>query len=100
MRRVVVTGLGIVSSLGNNKAEVKHSLYEGLSGITFQQEYADRGFRSQVAGNVKLDLEGLIDRKLMRFMAKGHAYSWMALQEAIKDANLPHEMGFRIFAPA
>jgi 3-oxoacyl-[acyl-carrier-protein] synthase I len=92
MRRVVVTGLGIVSSLGNNKAEVKQSLFDGKSGITFQQEYADRGFRSHVAGNVKLDLEGLIDRKLMRFMAKGHAYSWIALQEAIADSNLPPEL--------
>ncbi|MGQ0442649.1 MAG: beta-ketoacyl-ACP synthase I [Methylophilaceae bacterium] len=92
MRRVVVTGLGIVSSLGNNKAEVKQSLFDGKSGITFQQEYAERGFRSQVAGNVKLDLEGLIDRKLMRFMAKGHAYSWVALQEAIADSNLPPEL--------
>jgi 3-oxoacyl-[acyl-carrier-protein] synthase I len=54
MRRVVITGLGIVSSLGNNKAEVKESLYAGKSGITFQQEYADRGFRSHVAGNVKI----------------------------------------------
>ncbi len=92
MRRVVVTGLGIVSSLGNNKAEVKDSLFAGRSGISFQQEYADRGFRSHVAGNVKLDLEGLIDRKLMRFMAKGHAYSWVALQEAIADAKLPHDL--------
>jgi 3-oxoacyl-[acyl-carrier-protein] synthase I len=92
MRRVVITGLGIVSSLGNNKTEVKQSLFEGKSGITFQQEYADHGFRSHVAGNVKLDLEGLIDRKLMRFMAKGHAYTWIALQEAIADANLPKEL--------
>jgi 3-oxoacyl-[acyl-carrier-protein] synthase I len=92
MRRVVVTGLGIVSSLGNNKAEVKQSLFDGKSGITFQQEYADRGFRSHVAGNVKLDLTDLIDRKLMRFMAKGHAYSWIALQEAIADSNLPPEL--------
>lgn len=92
MRRVVVTGIGIVSSLGNNKSEVLESLREGKSGITFQQEYADRGFRSHIAGNVKLDIEGLIDRKLMRFMAKGHAYAWIALQEAIADANLPHTM--------
>ncbi|NBQ84905.1 MAG: beta-ketoacyl-ACP synthase I [Methylophilaceae bacterium] len=93
MRRVVVTGLGIVSSLGNNKAEVKDSLYHGRSGITFQQEYADRGLRSHVAGSVKnLDIEALIDRKLLRFMAKGHAYAWLAMQEAIADANLPEEM--------
>ena len=92
-RRVVVTGLGIVSSLGNNKAEVKDSLYHGRSGITFQQEYADRGLRSHVAGSVKnLDIEALIDRKLLRFMAKGHAYAWLAMQEAIADANLPEEM--------
>jgi 3-oxoacyl-[acyl-carrier-protein] synthase-1 len=93
MRRVVVTGLGIVSSLGNNKAEVKDSLYEGRSGITFQQEYADRGLRSHVAGSIKnLDIEALIDRKLLRFMAKGHAYAWLAMQEAIADSKLPEEL--------
>ncbi|MFM8759591.1 MAG: beta-ketoacyl synthase N-terminal-like domain-containing protein, partial [Methylophilaceae bacterium] len=76
MRRVVVTGMGIVSSLGNNQQEVKQSLYEGRSGITFQPEYAERGLRSHVAGSIKnLDLEALIDRKLFRFMAKGHAYA-------------------------
>ncbi len=93
LRRVVVTGFGIVSSLGNNKKEVKDSLYEGRSGITFQQEYADRGMRSHVAGSVKnLNIEELIDRKLLRFMAKGHAYAWIAMQEAIADANLPKEL--------
>ncbi len=92
MRRVVVTGMGIVSSLGNNKSEVLDSLRSGRSGITFQQEYADQGLRSQVAGSIKLDVQELIDRKLMRFMAKGHAYAWLALQEAIADANLPLEM--------
>lgn len=93
MRRVVVTGMGIVSSLGNNKAEVKDSLYLGRSGITFQQEYADRGLRSHVAGSIKnLDIEALIDRKLLRFMAKGHAYAWLAMQEAIADSALPEEM--------
>jgi 3-oxoacyl-[acyl-carrier-protein] synthase-1 len=82
-----------VSSLGNNKAEVKDSLYHGRSGITFQQEYADRGLRSNVAGSIKnLDIEALIDRKLLRFMAKGHAYAWLAMQEAIADAKLPEEM--------
>jgi 3-oxoacyl-[acyl-carrier-protein] synthase-1 len=93
MRRVVVTGMGIVSSLGNNKVEVKDSLYEGRSGITFQREYADRGLRSHVAGSIKnLDIEALIDRKLLRFMAKGHAYAWLAMQEAIADSALPEEM--------
>lgn len=92
MRRVVVTGFGIVSSLGNNKSEVLDSLREGRSGITFQQEYADRGLRSQVAGSVKLNVQELIDRKLMRFMANGHAYAWIAMQEAIADASLPPEL--------
>ncbi|MDZ4212620.1 MAG: beta-ketoacyl synthase N-terminal-like domain-containing protein, partial [Methylotenera sp.] len=93
MRRVVITGLGIVSSLGNNKDEVLASLKAGQSGITFQPEYAERGLRSQVAGSIKnLNIEELIDRKLLRFMAKGHAYAWIALQEAIADANLGEEL--------
>jgi len=93
MRRVVVTGLGIVSSLGNNKAEVLDSLREGRSGITYQPEYAEQGMRSQVAGSVRnLDIESLIDRKLLRFMANGHAYAWIAMQEAIADAGLPEDL--------
>ena len=92
MRRVVVTGMGRVSSLGNNKSEVLKSLQQGRSGITFQQEYADKGLRSHVAGSVKnLNLQELIDRKLLRFMASGHAYAWIAMQEAIADAGLPAE---------
>jgi 3-oxoacyl-[acyl-carrier-protein] synthase I len=92
MRRVVVTGMGIVCSIGNNKAEVLNSLKEGRSGITFQPEYAAQGLRSHVAGSVKnLDVEALIDRKLMRFMANGHAYAWIAMQEAIADAGLPED---------
>jgi 3-oxoacyl-[acyl-carrier-protein] synthase I len=93
MRRVVVTGMGIVSSLGNNKSEVLDSLHEGRSGITYQPEYAEMGLRSHVAGSIKgLDLAALIDRKLMRFMAKGHAYAWLAMQEAIADAQLAKEL--------
>lgn len=93
MKRVVITGLGIVSSLGNNKNEVKNSLFEGRSGITHQPEYAERGLRSHVAGSIKnLNIQELIDRKLLRFMAKGHAYSWIAMQEAIADASLPEEL--------
>jgi 3-oxoacyl-[acyl-carrier-protein] synthase-1 len=93
MRRVVVTGFGIVSSLGNNKAEVLASLKAGKSGITYQPEYAAMGLRSHVAGSIKnLNVEELIDRKLMRFMAKGHAYAWLAMQEAITDSQLPEEM--------
>jgi 3-oxoacyl-[acyl-carrier-protein] synthase I len=92
MKRVVITGLGIISSLGNNKTEVKDSLYAGRSGISFQPEYAERGLRSHVAGSIKnLNLEELIDRKLLRFMAKGHAYAWLAMQQAIEDANLAEE---------
>jgi len=92
LRRVVITGLGIVSSLGNNQSEVKDSLYHGKSGITFQPEYAERGLRSQVAGSVSINYEELIDRKLLRFMAKGHAYAWIAMQEAIKDAQLSEDL--------
>jgi 3-oxoacyl-[acyl-carrier-protein] synthase-1 len=93
MRRVVITGFGIVSSLGNNKAEVLASLKSGQSGITYQPEYAAMGLRSHVAGSIKnLKVEELIDRKLMRFMAKGHAYAWLAMQEAIADSQLPEEM--------
>ena len=92
-RRVVVTGLGIVSSLGNNKKEVQDSLYHARSGITFQPDYAAMGLRSHVAGSIKnLNLEELIDRKLFRFMAKGHAYAWLAMQEAIADSDLSETM--------
>ena len=76
MRRVVVTGMGIVSSLGNNVSEVSESLKNSKSGITFQEEYKNRGLRSHVAGSINLNTEDLIDRKLFRFMADGHAYAW------------------------
>ena len=92
MRRVVVTGLGIVSSIGNNKTEVLDSLRAGRSGISHQPEYAEQGLRSHVAGSVRLDVADLIDRKLLRFMADGHAYAWLAMQEAIADAGLPPEL--------
>jgi len=92
VKRVVVTGLGIVSSLGNNAKEVATSLRETKSGITFQPEYQEHGLRCQVAGSVNINVEELIDRKLLRFMAKGHAYAWIALQEAIDDARLPEEL--------
>ena len=88
MKRVVVTGIGIVSSIGNNYAEVKDSLFNSKSGITFQPEYAERGLRSNVAGSLNIEPAELIDRKLHRFMAKGHAYAWIAMQEAIADAKL------------
>ena len=88
MKRVVVTGIGIVSSIGNNYTEVKESLFNSKSGILFQPEYAERGLRSNVAGSLKIEPAELIDRKLYRFMAKGHAYAWIAMQEAIADAKL------------
>lgn len=92
MRRVVITGMGIVSSLGNNVSEVEESLQNAKSGITFQPEYAVHGLRSQVAGSININIEELIDRKLLRFMAKGHAYAWIAMQEAIADSRLPEEL--------
>ncbi len=88
MRRVVITGLGIVSSIGNNKEEVVQSLRDGRSGIEFSQEYADLGFRSQVHGTVKLDLDSVVDRKARRFMGDGAAYNFVAMEEAIADAGL------------
>ncbi|MCG8543527.1 MAG: beta-ketoacyl-ACP synthase I, partial [Alphaproteobacteria bacterium] len=88
MRRVAVTGLGIVSSIGNDKTEVLDSLKEGRSGITYCEEYAERGFRSHVHGSVDIDIEAHIDRKLRRFMGDGAAYNYIAMQQAIEDAGL------------
>lgn len=92
MKRVVITGMGIVSSLGNNVSEVEKSLQDVKSGVTFQPEYESHGLRSQVAGSININVEELIDRKLLRFMAKGHAYAWIAMQEAISDAKLPEAL--------
>ena len=91
MKRVVVTGLGIVSSIGKNKQEVLDSLKQGRSGITFSQEYADLGFRSHVHGAVTIDIENSIDRKLRRFMGDAAAYNYLAMAEAIKDAGLSEQ---------
>lgn len=91
MKRVVVTGLGIVSSIGNNKQEVAESLREGRSGISFSQEYADLGFRSHVHGAVALDTKELIDRKLHRFMGDAAAYNYLAMKEAVEDAGLSED---------
>ncbi len=88
MRRVVVTGIGIVSSIGNNKQEVLNSLREGNSGIEFSEEYAELGLRSHVHGPVRLDPAEFIDRKIYRFMGDGAAYNYIAMQEAIADAGL------------
>jgi 3-oxoacyl-[acyl-carrier-protein] synthase I len=90
-RRVVVTGLGIVSSIGNNKEEVEASLRAGRSGIVASEVYAEMGFRSQVHGALNIDLKELIDRKVKRFMGDGAAYNYIAMQEAIKDAGLEED---------
>ncbi len=88
MRRVVVTGMGVVSSIGNNKAEVLDSLRQGRSGIEFMPQYAELGFRSHVAGTVKMDCDAVIDRRLRRFMGDGAVYNYVAMQEAIADSGL------------
>jgi len=87
-RRVVVTGIGIISSLGNNKEEVARSLREGRSGIEFSEEYHALNFRSRVYGPLRINVDELIDRKVRRFMGEGAAYNYLAMQEAIADAGL------------
>jgi 3-oxoacyl-[acyl-carrier-protein] synthase-1 len=91
MRRAVITGLGIVSSIGNNKQEVTDSLKQGRSGITFSQQFADMGLRSQVWGDLKLELSEHIDRKALRFMGDAASYAYIAMQQAIEDAGLSEE---------
>jgi len=91
VRRVVITGIGIVSSIGNNKNEVLESLRSGKSGIEFSEEYADLGFRSHVHGPIKLDLAEQIDRKKLRFMGEAAAYNYLAMQQAIEDSGLSED---------
>ena len=88
MRRVVVTGMGIVSSIGNNTQEVLASLREAKSGISRAGEYAERGFRCQVHGAPTLDAEAIIDRRAMRFLGGGAAWNHIAMEQAIRDAGL------------
>ncbi len=88
MRRVVVTGMGVVSSIGNDTAEVLQSLRDGRSGIVAAEDYAERGFRSQIHGSIDIDLTQKIDRKALRFMGDGAAYNYLAMREAIADAGL------------
>jgi len=88
LRRVVITGIGIVSSIGNDKAEVSASLKAGRSGIVLAEEYREMGFRSHVHGSLKVKLPDLIDRKLLRFMGDGAAYNYLAMEEAIADSGL------------
>ncbi|TVQ70685.1 MAG: beta-ketoacyl-ACP synthase I [Oceanospirillales bacterium] len=91
MRRVVVTGMGIISCLGNDQETVLESLKEGRSGIRFQPEYEEMGFRSHVAGQVDVDLDSLIDRKLRRFMGNASAYAYLSMKQAIEDAGLTED---------
>lgn len=91
MRRVVVTGIGIVSCLGNDKETVTNSLKNGTSGISFRSEYAERGMRSQVGASPVIDFKDHIDRKQLRFMGAAAAYSFIAMKSAIEDAGLTEE---------
>lgn len=91
MKRAVITGLGIISSIGNNQEEVLASLREGRSRITFSEEFKEIGMRNQVWGNVKLDTAGLIDRKTARFMSDASIYAYLSMEQAIADSGLTEE---------
>ncbi|MDF3126356.1 beta-ketoacyl-ACP synthase I [Rheinheimera sp. 1928-s] len=91
MKRAVITGLGIVSSIGNDKQQVLESLKTGRSGIKASQEFADMGLRSQVWGQIEIDTAALIDRKALRFMGDAAAYAYISMQQAIEDAGLTPE---------
>lgn len=91
MKRAVITGIGIVSSIGNNKEEVLASLKAGRSGITRSEEMIEAGLRSQISGDIDLDVKALVDRKAMRFMGDAAAYSYISMQQAIEDAGLNEE---------
>ena len=91
MRRAVITGIGVVSSIGNNKQEVLESLKAGKSGIAFNQEFADYNLRSNVSGKIDIDVKEHVDRKAMRFMGDAAAYSYISMKQAIEDAGLSDE---------
>ncbi|MBK5947385.1 beta-ketoacyl-[acyl-carrier-protein] synthase I [Rhodobacter veldkampii DSM 11550] len=88
MRRVVITGIGIISPIGNNADEVTQSLREGRSGIVAAPDYAERGFRSQVKGDLNIVLEDHIDKRNLRFMGRGAAYNFLSMEQAIRDSGL------------
>jgi len=88
LKRVVITGIGIVSCLGNNQEEVFQSLINGKSGISFSQEYKDYNLKSHIHGKPNIKLEDFVDRKTIRFMGDGSAYNYIAMQEAITDSGL------------
>ena len=91
MRRVVVTGMGIISPIGNSLSEVSDSLKKGKSGIVFAEEYAERGFRSQVHGNIKLNLADHVNKRQLRFMGPGASYNFLAMEQAIEDSGLEED---------
>ena len=91
-RRVVVTGIGIVSPIGNNQKEVKDSLFYNKSGISFSKDYYDLGFRSHIHGDININFEDFLEKKDLRFMGDGAAYTAIAMKEAIQDANLNDEL--------
>jgi 3-oxoacyl-[acyl-carrier-protein] synthase I len=91
MRRVVVTGMGIICPIGNSLNEVTDALREGRSGVEFCQDYKDHGFRSHVHGSLKVDLDEAVDRKLRRFMGDGAAYNYLAMVQAVADSGLAED---------
>jgi 3-oxoacyl-[acyl-carrier-protein] synthase-1 len=91
MKRVVVTGIGIVSCLGNDQTAVLDALRNGRSGIKFQETYKEMGFRSHVAGSIDINLSELIDRKVLRFMGDAAAYAYISMQQAIADSGLTED---------
>ncbi len=91
-KRVVISGYGIVSCIGNNKSEVLQSLKEVKSGITFEKEYEELGMRSHVHGKPNINIEEKVDRKILRFMGEGAAYNYIAMQEAIEHAGLDQSL--------
>lgn len=92
MRRVVVTGIGIVSSIGNDRWEVLESLRQGRSGLEYAEDYKEMGLRSHVRGPLRVDLAARIDRKILRFMGDAAAFNYIAMQEAIADAQLSEDL--------
>ena len=91
MRRVVITGMGIVSSIGNNANEVLASLRDAKSGIVAAPEYTERGMRCQVHGAPQIKPEEVVDKRAMRFMGEGSGWNYIAMEQAISDAGLTHE---------
>ena len=88
MKRVVVTGIGVVSCLGNNQDEVYQSLLNSKSGISFSDEYKEYNLKSNIHGKPKINLEDHVDRKFIRFMGPGSAYNYISMAEAVKDSGL------------